>query len=139
MVDDLCRRCSADLFDSEFGAACQRFLADVVRADPQIFRRKGRPESAAAAVCWIIGRVNHALYEPKGVKVKDLLAWFGLSGTLIKRAETMIKALGFDPWQFTMRHSLGTTRYLTSGRRREIVNLREQVQADQRNRETGTV
>src|SRR6185312_6583742 len=57
-------RCCAELLDDEYRTACHRLLADAAAADPNIFRRRGRAETAAAAVCWIVGKAN-GLFDPR--------------------------------------------------------------------------
>lgn len=126
-IDDLCQRCAREFFDEEVGVACRLLIGDVARADPQVLRR-GRPETAAAAVCWIVGRANDVLYQHRGLAVKDLLAWFGLTGSVSNRAEPMLRALGIDPWQLSSHASVGTARYLTSTRRRAIVARLERLE-----------
>ncbi|MDP9134055.1 MAG: DUF6398 domain-containing protein, partial [Actinomycetota bacterium] len=51
-VLDLVERCCTELLDDEYRTACRRLLADVAAGDPEIFRRRGRAQTAAAAVCW---------------------------------------------------------------------------------------
>lgn len=89
-VLDLCDRCCQDLLDQEFQTACRRLLARVARGDPNMFRRAGRADTAAAAVCWAVGKAND-LFSPigRGMLVKDLLAHFAIKqGSVSQRAET---------------------------------------------------
>ena len=60
--------------------------------------------------------------------VKDLLAWFGLTGSVSSRAEGLLRAVAIEPWQLSSHASLGTDRYLTSARRRAIVARLERLQ-----------
>ena len=62
LVDDCC----AALLDKECRTACHRLLSRAAAADPDIFRRRGRADTAAAAVCWVIGKAN-ALFDPRSV------------------------------------------------------------------------
>jgi hypothetical protein len=126
-IDDLCQRCAREFFDEEVGVACRLLLGDVARADLQVLHR-GRPEKAAAAICWIVGRANDVLYQHRGLAVKDLLAWFGLTGSVSNRAQPMLRVLGIDPWQLSVHASLGTDRYLTSTRRRAILSRLQRME-----------
>ena len=58
-VDDCCTA----LLDLEYRTAARRLLAALATADPDIFRRRARADTAAAAVCWIVGRAN-GLFDP---------------------------------------------------------------------------
>ena len=81
-VLDLVERCCAELLDAEYRTACRRLLADVAAGDPEIFRRRGKAEMTAAAVCWIVGKAN-ALFDPTApgltMQVKQLMAHFGVT------------------------------------------------------------
>jgi len=121
LCDDACDA----LLDAELRTACRRFLARVASTDPTVFRRKGRPETAAAAVCWIIAK-NNDLFRPwgAGLEVKDLLAHFGITGSVSQRASTLLRAGGF-PLPQMGDLELGSTDYLGSARRRLIIDDRE--------------
>jgi len=56
-------RCCDELLDTEYRTACRRFLARAAAGDPEIFRRRSKPASAAAAVCWVIGKAD-MLFDP---------------------------------------------------------------------------
>ncbi|MBA2444787.1 MAG: hypothetical protein H0V49_05590 [Nocardioidaceae bacterium] len=90
----LCDSCCEQLLDSEFRTACRRFLARVAVGDPNIFRRRGATRTAAAAVCWVIGRANN-LFGPD-LLVRDLLGFFEVSSAS-QRASTFLSAAGIDP------------------------------------------
>lgn len=117
--------CCDILFDPEFRTASRRFLSRVSLADPEIFRRKGAPRTAAAAVCWVIGKANGSFgnYHGSDVLVKDLMAHFGLSGSVSQRAEVMLRAVGIE-WSYGD-IDLGDPALLTSGRRAWIVEQRD--------------
>ena len=69
-------RCCDELLDVEYRTACRRYLGRAAAADPEIFRRRSRAETAAAAICWGIGKANDLF---NGVMlVKDLMAHFGI-------------------------------------------------------------
>jgi hypothetical protein len=126
-VLSLVDRCCAELLDDEYRTACRRLLADVAEGDPAIFRR-GRAESAAAAVCWIAGKAN-ALFDPsspgRSLQVKQLTEHFGVKGSVSQRSEPLLRAIGVEPDNRYVTMNLGTPRYLTSERRAAIVADRD--------------
>lgn len=93
----LCDRCCEELLDREYRTACRRFLSLAASGDPAVFRRRARADTAAAAVCWIVGKANE-LFTPSGggMRVKDLTAYFGLRGGVSQRAATLLRAAGFS-------------------------------------------
>ncbi len=122
----LCDRCCDTVLDVEYRTACRRFLHIVASGDPNIFRRQARSDSAAAAVCWTIGKAND-LFSPMGggMRVKDLLAHFGIrKGSVSQRASTMLMAGGFAQETYG-EVRLGTPDLLISSRRRSIIALRD--------------
>jgi hypothetical protein len=116
--------CAAELFDVEFRTAVRRLLADVVATDPAILRR-GRPDTAAAAIAWLVGKANE-VFDPygDGLSTGDLTAWFGLSTSPSQRAGTMLAALGIETDAYRGIR-LGSPRYLTSVHRHRIIRRRE--------------
>ena len=125
-------RCCNELLDQEYRTACRRFLATAAAGDPEIFRRRGRLDTAAAAVCWVIGKAND-LFLPVsggGMMVKDLTAHFGAPGGVSQRAGVLLRAAGLDePHHGSV--DLGTPRYLTAERRRRILADRDRYRAMQ--------
>jgi len=129
-VVELCDRCCEELLDQEFRTACPRLLARVAQGDANVFRRAGRPDTAAAAICWVIGKAND-LFSPagRGMLVKDLLAHFGMKqGSVSQRAQTLLRAGGFDS-EYHGGVDLGTPQLLISGRRKRIVELRDRYES----------
>lgn len=122
-VLDLLDGCAAELFDVEFRTAGRRLLADVVAADPAILRR-GRPDTAAAAIAWLVGKANE-VFDPHGggMSIGELTRWFGLSTSPSQRAGTMLAALGIDNDAYRGIR-LGSPRYLTSVHRQRIIQRR---------------
>ena len=121
----LCDACCEALLDTEYRTAARRLLAAVASGDPAVFRRKARPETAAAAICWIIGKANE-LFVPSagGMAAKDLVAHFGLQGSVSQRAGTLLRAAGLrDDTYGTI--ALGSPRYLVSARRLRIIERRD--------------
>lgn len=121
---DLCDRCADALLDVEHRTVFRRFLARVAVVDPAIFRRRNAsPTRGAAALVWAAGRANHSVGWDGSVAVKDLMAWFGLTGSVSQRAESLLRAIGADqePGPST---DLGDPRLLVGRRRAEIVEGR---------------
>jgi hypothetical protein len=122
LVDRSCE----ELLGLEHRTAARRLLVDVAAGDPAIFRRRGRAETAAAAIVWIVGKVNDA-FDPYlgGLQVGDLSAWFGIKGAPSQRAETMLRAISVEGAPSYAVLFIGTPRYFVSDARREIVELRD--------------
>lgn len=117
--------CCEQLLDVEHRTACRRLLVDIAVADAQIFRRRSRDETAAAAIVWMVTKANDSL-EPYhgGLTAKRLLSWFKITGSVSQRAATMLRALGVPRRQDTGIR-LGTPRYLTADARAAIVARRD--------------
>jgi hypothetical protein len=101
----------------------------VAAGDAGVFRRKGRADTAAAAVCWTVGKAND-LFTPSGgsVRVKDLLAQFGLTqGSVSQRSATLMKAAGIelDQYYATSEIALGAPELLVASHRIRLIELRE--------------
>lgn len=118
------RGCDA-LLDAECRAAARRLLADVAAADPEAIRR-GRADTAAAALVWAVAKANDR-FSAGGLTVTELQGWFGVSGSVSQRASTLLKAIGVAPRAGGL--ALGTPRYLTGPRRQSIVQRRERAEA----------
>jgi len=117
-------RCCDELLDVEYRTACRRYLGRAAAADPEIFRRRGRAQTAAAAICWGIGKAND-LFGGK-ILVKDLMGHFGISqGNVSQRSGPLLRAIGVDPHSQYREMNLGSPDYLTSTRRKEILALRD--------------
>lgn len=126
-------RCCDELLDVEYRTACRRLLAGAAAGDPEIFRRRGRAATAAAALCWVVGKANKLFDEPQSrarqLQVKDLIDHFGISqGGVSQRSEPLLRAVGVDPRQYGAM-DLGSPDYLTSARRAKIVALRDEYRA----------
>lgn len=124
-VAGLTDACCDDLLDVEHRTACRRLLVDVAVADPRIFRRRSKDETAAAAIVWMVTKANHSLESYHGgLSAKQLLAWFGITGSVSQRAATMLQALGLPPRDDTGVR-LGTPRYLTADARAALIERRD--------------
>jgi hypothetical protein len=124
LVDDFADRS----FGVEFRTACRRYLAVVAAAQPAVFRRAGRAETAAAAVAWTIGRANNlvATGGPSAMTAQDLLAHFGLKGSVSQRAHILLRGLPTASNQ-EPGVKLGTPDLLVSSKRAELIDLRERA------------
>ncbi len=128
LVDRFC----AERLDTEFRTACRRLLARAAGTDPAIFRRRGRADTAAAAVCWVIGKAN-LLFDPRSephLSVKELSA-----PSATPRARTRSAARrscapsASNPDEQYGQMELGSTDYLTGRRRAEIIAHRDRYRA----------
>ncbi|MGN6752926.1 MAG: DUF6398 domain-containing protein [Intrasporangium sp.] len=123
LVDDFADRS----FGVEFRTACRRYLARVAAAEPGVFRRAGRAETAAAAVVWTIGRANHLVARGgSSMTAQDLLAHFGLKGSVSQRAHVLMRGLPSASYD---EHgpNLGTPDLLVSSMRAELIDLRDRA------------
>ena len=115
--------CCDALLDEEYRTASRRLLARVAASDPQIFRRRARADTVAAAICWIVGKANY-LFARGDLAVKDLAAHFGLaSSTVSQRSKVLLDTLGVPHGAHVV--DLGSPRYLVSGRRTQIAADRD--------------
>jgi hypothetical protein len=120
--------CCKQLLDVEHRTACRRLLARVAAGDPAVFRRRASTTTAAATICWIVGKDNDLFSHAGGrMLVKDLMAHFGLTqGGVSQRAETFLNAAGFDRSTRRWNLRLGDPGLLVSRRRRRIIELRDE-------------
>ena len=128
-VVGFCDGCCDALLDTEYRTACRRFIASVASGDADVFRRRARADTAAAAVCWVVGKAND-LFSPSGagMYVKDLMAHFGIQqGSVSQRAKTFLRAGGFPADTYDV--VLGSPRYLVSSRRRKMIEQRDRYRA----------
>jgi hypothetical protein len=119
----LCDDCCDRHLDVEHRTAVRRLLHDVAIGDPQIFVRRGKPETAAAALCWMVGRANETVGWSR-LQTQDLMRSFGLNSPPRTRANTMRAAIGADVTKWP--GSLGSPRYLAAARRQSIIKQRDQ-------------
>ena len=120
------------MLDVEYRTACRRLLARAAAGDPAVFRRRASSATAAAAICWIVGKDNDLFSSVGGgMLVKDLMAHFGLAqGGVSQRADTLMKAAGFDPYARRWDLRLGSPELLVSQRRRRMIELRDEYLTD---------
>ncbi|WP_100497726.1 DUF6398 domain-containing protein [Geodermatophilus chilensis] len=126
-VLELVDRFSDELLGVELRTAARRLLAAVAAADPALVRR-GKAESVASAICWIVVKANDA-FSDTGLAVKDLARWFGVGPTTpAQRAKPILLALGVDPSGFAYGFSpLGSPDYLTAATRAEVIAARDRL------------
>jgi hypothetical protein len=125
-VLDSCDGCANELLDVEHRTAMRRFLSRAAVGDPAAFRRKASPTRGAAAVAWVICRANDTVGGYwSGLTTKELLAWFGLNGSVSQRAEPYLRANGVDPHRLYGSMDLGAADLLTSRRRASIIQSRD--------------
>jgi Domain of unknown function (DUF6398) len=117
----LCDECCDEFFDAEYRTAARRVLARIARTWPEPLRR-GRAETAAAAICTAVDRANWIPKAPNVVR-KYVLAHFGLRSSVTERMRTLLDAGDFP--RYTLQFSLGSPDYLASGRRRYIMETRD--------------
>ncbi|MGA7688715.1 MAG: DUF6398 domain-containing protein [Jiangellales bacterium] len=114
------------LVATELRTACRRLVARAAANDPTIFRRRGRAETAAAAVVWVVGRANELVGPPPApIGSGDAGAWFGVRGSSSQRAEPLLRAIGVDPVRRYGGMALGTPDLLTSMRRAALMRQRD--------------
>lgn len=123
---DACDRVADEILDNEHRTAMRRFLSRAAVGDPATFRRKSSPLRGAAAVAWVICRANDTVGAyGSGLSVQDLLAHFGVTGSVSQRAEALLRANGVDPYGLYGRMALGAPDLLTSHTRASILKLRD--------------
>ncbi len=122
-VLELVDRCCDVLLDVEHRTACRRLLARVASRGPEAFRRKAKAENSAAAVVWMIGKVNDVfnLYRNER-RVKEFMRHFGVWGSASQRANVMLQEAEFD--SATNDLTLGSPDYRVADRRRSIIDSR---------------
>jgi hypothetical protein len=123
-VRELTDRCCDALLDVEHRTAARRLLAAVAEGDPTIFRRRGRAETAAAAICWLVAKANRSLSASR-LQAKELLSWFGVT-SVSQRSAPMLAAIGVDPHR-SDELELESPAYLTATRRRQLITDRDRL------------
>jgi hypothetical protein len=122
--------CCDTLLDVEHRTACRRLLATIAVTGPEVFRRRGRSDTAAGAICWAVCQANGSFDQRRGgLTQKALGEHLGLTGGggLGARATTMLAAGGFDTGGDI---ALGSPAYLVARRRRDIIARAERFAPD---------
>lgn len=126
-----CDRVADDLLDVEHRTAMRRFLSRAAVGDPRVFRRKASTARGAAAVAWVIARANQTVGDyPARLSAQELLAAFGVKGSVSQRAEPLLRANGVDPYHLYGSMKLGAPDLLVSTRRASIIESRDRYRAD---------
>jgi len=116
-------RCCDVLLDVEYRTVCRMLLARIASRAPEVFRRKGRVETAAAGVVWIAGKANYLFDGKSGVRAMDIAKFFAVTSSPSARGTVMLRAGGFPGGGFDER--LGSPVYLVAARRRRIIERRD--------------
>lgn len=126
-----CDACADAVLDVEHRTAMRRFLARAARNDPRLFQRAGSPVRGAAALAWIIATANRTIGSYRSpLSGKNLLAHFGITGSVTDRTRSLLRAAGVD-LRLTYGHlRLGDPRLLICRRRRELVDERDRALAE---------
>jgi hypothetical protein len=126
---DECDACADAILDSEHRTAMRRFLARAAANDPALFRRKGSPVRGAGAVAWVVATANRTIGSYRSpMASRDLLAHFGITGSVSDRARSLIRAAGIDLSLTYGSLRVGDPGLLVSGRRRELLEERDRAQ-----------
>lgn len=126
-----CDGCADVLLDVEHRTAMRRFLAWAARTDPKVFARRGSPVCGAAAVAWVITTGNRtAGVWSAEMTAKDLLAHFGVTGSVFDRAGTLMRAAGLPTGGATSSVELGDPGLLLSARRRRLMQSCDKALAE---------
>lgn len=126
-----CDGCADALFDVEHRTAMRRFLARAARNEPKVFARKGSPVRGAAAVTWVIATGNRtAGVWSSEMTAKDLLAHFGITGSVSDRAGTLMRAAGMPTGYAVSSIELGDPGLLVAARRRKLIESRDSALAE---------
>jgi hypothetical protein len=113
----------------ELRTACRRFVTRVAAADPAVFRRSSRADTAAAAVMWAVGRANGLVgWPPAPLASGETHAWFGVRGSPSQRARTMLSAIGADARRSYGEVVLGSPDLLTGARRAALLRERDELE-----------
>ena len=125
-IVDYCDRCAEEILDVEHRTAMRRFLNRAAVGDPATFRRKASTARGAAAVAWVVCRANDTVgVYGSSLSVQELLASFGVKGSVSQRAEPFLRANGVDPQGLYGSMDLGAPDLLTSKRRADIIVRRD--------------
>ncbi|CAN5124955.1 hypothetical protein BH18ACT4_BH18ACT4_02360 [soil metagenome] len=131
-VLELIDGCCDELLDVEHRTAARRVLRRIAANGPEVFRRRGRSDTAAAAICWSVCRANDTFDQRRGgLTQKALAEHFAIKGgsaNLGYRAATLLDVGGF-PRHPGVDFVLGAPDYLVSKRRRDILAKRARFDA----------
>ena len=121
----MCDACNDAMFDVEHRTATRRLIMRIARHGARGFRSKTKDERLAAALCWVVAASNESLGGPRSVSSRDLLDHFGVKSSVSHNAATLLEPAGLAVRYGTPQ--LVWPRYLVSARRREIIDLRDEM------------
>ncbi|OFB38073.1 hypothetical protein BA059_16100 [Mycolicibacterium sp. (ex Dasyatis americana)] len=127
-VLELADSCCDALLDVEYRTVARRVLARVASEGPEVFRRKARADTAAAAVVWIAGKANgqcELVAGPLRLRSADITRHFNVKSSPSQRAEVMLRAAGFPGHHLDV--ELGSPDFLTAERREQIIRRRDDL------------
>jgi hypothetical protein len=125
---DECDACADALLDPEHRTAMRRFLARAATNEPTLFRRKASPARGAAAVAWVVCTANRIIGSYRSPMTgKDLLAHFGITGSVSDRAQSLVRAADIDLRMTYGSMRVGDPGLLVSRRRSELVDDRDRT------------
>ncbi|GAA3669296.1 hypothetical protein [Microbacterium marinilacus] len=128
-VHGLIERAAGAVFDdAELAIAAARVADLLAEAAPRVFVA-GKPQLAAAAVCWIAGRANDALGVDDADREVALMRALGLRGRSPQtRAEAYLGLLGVpDPAEWAADPALDDPSLLTAAARARIIARRDEL------------
>jgi len=125
----ICDSCCDELLDVEYRTACRRLLARIATGNPDVFRRRGRSDTAAAAVCLLVGKANDLFSAQRGrMSIKKLMEHFGLSqGSVSQRAGSLVKGTGIPLRDRYRDITLASPALLVSTRRKHILEMLDRL------------
>lgn len=95
-VLDLAEPVMVDLGGVEARTALRRTAARLAGSDPALFTRGRSAARTAAALTWAVAMVNDLVGRWSGRTVAELLAAFGITGSVAERGTRMLEALGWE-------------------------------------------
>jgi hypothetical protein len=122
------RRIADEVFgEPELATSALRFLAEIGRGDPPVFRSRIADRSLLAALFWIVGKTNNlfsAQWSSEGdVTIGKLQRHLGVSSSPKPTAEKLLSAAGHALSDVEV--ILGDPRFLISRRRQRIIANRD--------------
>lgn len=84
------------LFGVEARTALRRTAARLAEHEPRVFTRGRSPARTAAALTWVVAVVNDLVGRYGVCSVAELLAAFGVKGSVADRGTAMLQELGWD-------------------------------------------
>jgi hypothetical protein len=116
------------VFGLEVRTAVRRLLVDGAIEDPDVFRRKGRIETAGAGACLAVAQANRLVRPHTPMTMKAFAEHFGVPSAPTSRADTLRHAVtGVRGWSTSLR----SPRYLTSQRKAAIISAGRRLRGEQ--------